>query len=43
MSVPPSNPPFPTGFVVATFVVSVAIGAAIILYGIQGHLGWGVP
>ncbi len=34
---------FPTRFVIVTFTAAILIGAVIAFYGINGHLGWGIP
>jgi hypothetical protein len=43
--VPPAVPTetFPFRFLIVTFVVSVAIGVAIIYYGMHGQIGGGIP
>jgi len=43
MATPATNAPFPLRFVVVTFAISIVIGVVIAYYGMQGHLGWGVP
>ena len=39
------SPPlaFPYRFVIGTFLIAGAIGAAVAYYGITGQLGWGIP
>lgn len=36
-------PAFPTAFVVVTFAVAIAVGAAIAYLGIKGMIGAGIP
>ncbi|MFY9717217.1 MAG: hypothetical protein WAK40_04715 [Thermoplasmata archaeon] len=43
MTAPSPSAPFPTSFVVVTFAASIVIGIAIVYFGIQGQLGWGIP
>lgn len=39
----PPGPRLPVRFVVVTFVVAAAVGAAILYFGLSGQLGAGVP
>jgi hypothetical protein len=43
MSAPPPSDPFPMGFVIVTFAASIAIGVAIVYFGLRAQLGWGIP
>ncbi len=43
MSAPASRPPFPTRFVIVTFVAAAIVGAAVLYFGLNGTLAGGIP
>lgn len=43
MTGPRPTPEPPYRFFAVAFAISIAIGAAVIYFGIHGQLGWGIP